>query len=61
MIPIDEKFQIYRNKIKRFIKQNRKKVLKNSRTRNKVKGALLLSFFGFNIMEKLFLRFKVRR
>lgn len=58
MIPFNKKYTIYRKQIQSFIKQNRRSVLKNPNARIKLKGALLLTFFGFGLMEKLFYKLK---
>lgn len=54
MIPVEKKYEPYRKPIKVFLSENRKEVIKNPKSRNKVRGALLLSYIGFDFVQKLF-------
>ena len=54
MIPVEKEFSEYRNYIQSFIKANRYEVLRNKKTRKKVKLALITSYLGFNFSQKLF-------
>lgn len=54
MIPVEKKYEIYRRPIKEFLRENRKEVIKNPKSRKKVKIALALSCFGFDFVQKLF-------
>lgn len=54
MIPAEKEFFKYRDHIQCFIKENRCEVLRNKKTRKKVKLALMLSYLGFGFSQKLF-------
>lgn len=54
MIPIESKYQIHRDRIVRFIKKYRGRIVLNIKTRFKVRMALLISYMGFNNMQRLF-------
>lgn len=63
MIPIEKKYGAERKYITGIIKHYRKDVLKNPNARKKVKGALILSYIGFNnlqIVSSLLSYFKIR-
>lgn len=53
-LPDDEGYEEVKMKIKKFIKENRNKVLFDSRSQKKVKIAAILSFLGFNNIKKIF-------
>lgn len=54
MIPVKKEYSMYRQQIKSFLKENRKDVIANPKTRKKVKASLLLSYFGFDLIQILF-------
>lgn len=54
MIPVEKKFEVYRRPIKSFLGDNRKDVIKNPKSRRKVRVALALSYLGFDFIQKLF-------
>lgn len=54
MIPVKKKYESYRKPIKVFLSENRKEVIRNSKSRKKVRGALLLSYIGFDFVQILF-------
>ncbi|MBR3355601.1 MAG: glycosyltransferase [Oscillospiraceae bacterium] len=54
MIPLSVDCLAYRAFIENFIKEHRLAVIKNKKTRNKVKLALLTSYFGFDFSQRLF-------
>ena len=54
MIPVGKEYEVYRKPIKTFLCENRKEVIKNPRSRKKVKASLMLSYFGFDFVQKLF-------
>ena len=54
MIPVEKKYEPFRKPIKVFLSENRKEVIKNPKSRKKVRGALLLSYIGFDFVQKLF-------
>ncbi|MGN1114630.1 MAG: glycosyltransferase family 2 protein [Oscillospiraceae bacterium] len=58
MIPVKKDYKKYREPIKRFLKQNRRDVIRNPKTRKKVKISLLMSYFGFDLVQKLFFTVK---
>ena len=53
MIPVEKKYEPFRKPIKVFLSENRKEVIKNPKSRKKVRGALLLSYIGFDFVQKL--------
>lgn len=61
MIPVGKDYDVYRKPIKDFLCKNRKDVIKNSKSRNKVKVSLILSYFGFDFVQILFFQLRVRR
>jgi glycosyltransferase involved in cell wall biosynthesis len=54
-IPIEKKYKKYRSVIIDFIKKYRFEVIQNPRTRFKVKMSLILSYFGFAFMQRIFI------
>lgn len=58
MIPFEVEYKKYRKRIEEFICQYRLEVIKNSRTRKKVKFALLMSYLGFDLTQKIFMMLK---
>lgn len=54
MIPIESKYQIHRDRIVRFIKKYRGRIVLNIKTRFKVRVALMVSYLGFDNMQRLF-------
>ena len=54
MIPVGKEYKTYRKPIIDFIKENRKSVILNRKTRNKVKISLILSYLGFGFVQRIF-------
>lgn len=54
MIPITKEHKIERKEVIAFIKKYRSSVMRSKKTRSKVKGALLLSYLGFSLMERVY-------
>lgn len=54
MIPIQNEFKEDRKFIIFFIKKYRWRIIKNRKTRKKVRLSLLLSFFGFSFMQRVY-------
>lgn len=54
MIPIGKQYNFYRECVKNFIKKYRCSALLNPKSRIKVRVALLLSYFGFNTIQRIF-------
>lgn len=54
MVPVGREYETYRKPIKAFLRENRKEVIQNPRSRKKVKASLILSYFGFDFAQKLF-------
>lgn len=54
MIPVEKKYEEYRKPIKTFLYDNRKDVIRNSKSRKKVRLSLVLSYIGFDFVQKLF-------
>lgn len=54
MIPIQNEFKEDRMFIISFIKKYRWSIIKNKKTRKKVRLSLLLSYFGFNFMQRVY-------
>lgn len=54
MIPIEKQYFSTREKVKKFIKKYRKKVMANPKSRMKVRIALISSYFGLDNTQRLF-------
>ena len=54
MIPVGKVYKTYRKPIIDFMKENRKSVILNRKTRNKVKISLILSYLGFGFVQRIF-------
>lgn len=54
MIPVDKQYKEYREPIKDFLRKSRASVIKNPKTRKKVKISLIMSYLGFDFVQKLF-------
>lgn len=54
MTPILNEFKEDRMFIISFIKKYRRSIIKNKKTRKKVRLSLLLSYFGFNFMQRVY-------
>ena len=57
MVPIQPEYKTYREDIERFIKLHRKEVLKNPKTRRKVRISLWMSYLGMDFTQKVFFAF----
>ena len=57
MIPIEGQYGDYRARVKEFIKKFRWSTMTNPKTRLKVKLSLLISYFGFDTVQRLFALF----
>lgn len=54
MIPLGKKYEVYRKPIKSFLRENRKSVIADPKGRKKVKVSLILSYIGFDFMQRVF-------
>ncbi len=57
MIPIDKEHKVESKEVIDFIKKYRSSVLRSRKTRKKVRLALLLSYLGFGLMERIYKAF----
>lgn len=60
MIPIQNEFKEDRRFIISFIKKYRWGIIKSKKTRNKVRLSLLLSYFGFSFMQRVYVKVEER-
>lgn len=54
MIPMEKEYFAYRNRVIKFVKRYREIIFFHTKTRLKLRIALLISYFGFDNMQRLF-------